>query len=344
MLDLMNDWPIWANVLVMVVGAAVIAVAGSKLSTFADRLADRTGLGEAMVGGLLLGVATSLPGITASVTAALDGYPAMAVANAFGGIAVQTAFLAVADLCYRRINLEHAAASAQILLQSTLLILLMALVVTTMAAPPIVIGHVHPMSVLLFAVFGFGFMLVYHAKGRPMWRPVRTADTVPDKPDEDALRDHLPTLFALFIVTAVVVMAAGVFITHAAGRLTEQTGLSQGVVGGLFLAVSTSLPELVTTIAAVRRGAVTLAVTDIAGGNAFDVLFICVADFAFLGGSIYHAAGMSEVYVAGLALVLNAVLLLGLIRRERKGPANIGFESVAILALYLIGFAILSQR
>jgi cation:H+ antiporter len=344
MFGLMSDWPIWANVLVIVVGAGVIAVSGSRLSALADRLADRTGLGEAVVGGLFLGVATSLPGITASVTAALDGYPAMAVANAFGGIAVQTAFLAIADLCYRRINLEHAAASAQILLQSTLLILLMALVVTTMAAPPIVIGHVHPMSVLLFVVFAFGFVLVNHARGQPMWRPVRTPDTVFDKPDQAAKREHLPTLLALFGLTAVVVMGAGVFITHAGGRLTEQTGLSQGVVGGLFLAVSTSLPELVTTIAAVRRGAVTLAVTDIAGGNAFDVLFICVADVVFLGGSIYHAAGMNEVYVAGLALVLNAVLLLGLLRRERKGLANIGFESVAILVLYLLGFAILSQR
>ncbi len=340
----MENWPLWANASVIAVGAVAIALAGSKLSGLADRLADRTGLGEAVVGGLFLGITTSLPGITASVTAALDGYPAMAVANAFGGIAVQTAFLAIADLCYRKVNLEHAAASVQILLQSTLLILLIALVVTTMAAPPLVIGHVHPMSVLLFVVYGFGFTMVYHARGSPMWRPVRTADTVPDEPDEDAKHESLRWLIVYFLICAAVVMAAGMFIAHAGGRITEQTRLSQGIVGGLFIAVSTSLPELVTTIAAVRRGAVTLAVTDIAGGNAFDVLFICVADFAFLGGSIYHAAGMGEVYVGGLALVLNAVLLLGLIRRERKGLANIGFESVTILVLYLVGFAILSQQ
>jgi len=82
-------------------------------------------------------------------------------------------------------------------------------------------------------------------------------------------------------------------------------------------------------------------VSDIVGGNAFDVLFICVADIAYLEGSIYHTAGDRAAFLGGLTIVLNAVLLLGLIRRERQGPGNIGFESVAILILYALGFFIL---
>ena len=75
--------------------AAVIAVAGTFLTRIADRLADVTGLGEALVGGILLGGVTSLSGITTSVTAAAEGHPELAFSNAIGGIAAQTVFLAV---------------------------------------------------------------------------------------------------------------------------------------------------------------------------------------------------------------------------------------------------------
>jgi cation:H+ antiporter len=103
------------------------------------------------------------------------------------------------------------------------------------------------------------------------------------------------------------------------------------------------LPELVTTIAAVRRGALTLAVSDIVGGNFFDVLFVFAADLVYLKGSLYHAPGVGdrEVFLTALAITLNIILLTGLMYRQRSGPANIGFESVMMLVMYACGFVIL---
>jgi cation:H+ antiporter len=105
----------------------------------------------------------------------------------------------------------------------------------------------------------------------------------------------------------------------------------------------TSLPELVTTVAAVRRGALTLAVSDIVGGNFFDVLFVVAADLVYFGGSLFHGEGVGrrDVFVAGLTILLNVVLLLGLLYRQRRGPGNIGFESVLLLVLYIGGFLVL---
>ena len=79
--------------IVIFLGLAVtIAVAGTFLTKIADRLADVTGLGEALVGGILLGGVTSLSGIVTSVTAAAGGHPELAFSNAVGGIAAQTVF------------------------------------------------------------------------------------------------------------------------------------------------------------------------------------------------------------------------------------------------------------
>ena len=110
MLDLSQLSLVWI-ISGFLASAAVIAIAGTMLAGRADVLADRIGWGEALVGAVLLGGSTSLPGILTSVTTAYQGYPSLSISNAIGGIAVQTAFLAVADLFYRKANLEHAAAS-----------------------------------------------------------------------------------------------------------------------------------------------------------------------------------------------------------------------------------------
>ena len=117
-------------------------------------------------------------------------------------------------------------------------------------------------------------------------------------------------------------------------ELSNRFGISQGVVGALGTAIVTSLPELVTTIAAVRRGALQLAIGGIIGGNMFDALFIASSDIAYRGGSIYHAISERTVFWMALVLVMTAVLLIGLLRRERQGPAGIGWESAILIALW----------
>lgn len=139
-------------------------------------------------------------------------------------------------------------------------------------------------------------------------------------------------------------MLGGVLVAEMSGNIADKTKISASIVGGLLMAGATSLPELVTCIAAVRRGALTLAVSGIVGGNFFDVLFVAAADLAFLNGSIYHGPGVgdAEVFLTGLTILLNVVFLSGLIYRQKYGPGNIGFESVLMLAVYVLGFVTLS--
>lgn len=328
-------------VLLFLAAAAAIGLAGSFMAGLADRLADRTGMGEALMGALFLGVSTSLPSITATVTAALDGHAALAVSNAMGGIAVQATFLAVADLFHRGANLEHAAASVSNMVQATLLVALLATVILAMLGPAATVAHVHPVSLLLPVAYLLGMRLAWRSSTTPMWRPTRTEQTVEDRPDPGAGDTGLGLLWLGFAGCAAVVLVAGVAVGRAAGLIASRTGLHESTVGGVFLAIATSLPELVTTIAAVRRGALTLAVSDIVGGNAFDVLFVCVADAFWLRGSVYQAAGPRAAFLAALAVLINVVLLMGLLQRERRGPGNIGFESVLMVAIYAAGMLVL---
>lgn len=317
--------------------ALLIGVVGTRLTGVVDDLADRTGLGEAIAGAVLLGMATSLSGIVVSVAAALADRPTLAMSNALGGIAVQTLFLTIADITHRRANLEHAAASLGNLMQAGLLLCLLSLVLVGRFAPDWTLWQVHPVTPLLVLGYLFGMRLVDSSRDNPMWRPAKTRDTQEDVPDEQAMTRSATRLWVAFGLLAALLGMSGWLLERAAAVIAEQTGLGQSVVGALMTAVVTSLPELVTSVAAVRRGALTLAVAGIIGGNAFDTLFVAASDIAYRGGSVYHAIPDSVSLWVALSLLMTGILMVGMIHRERQGPGRIGFESVGIIACYLAG-------
>lgn len=323
------------NIGLLIVATLVIGVVGSRLAGIADELADATGLGEALAGALFLGLTTSLPGIMTSVVTAANGFPQLSASNAVGGIAAQTAFLAVADIAYKDANLEHAAASPANILQGTLLITLLTIPLLAATSPNISFWGIHPATPIMFIVYIYGLRLVSQARETPMWRPRKTAETREDEPEEGDEQQSLTRLWIGFVALALVLAAAGWTVARTGEVIALRSGLSQTAVGGLFTAISTSLPELVTSIAAVRRGALTLAVGGIIGGNAFDTLFLAVSDIAYREGSIYHALVDRQIFLIALTILLTGILVLGLVRREKRGIANIGLESFLILTLYL---------
>lgn len=334
-----GEWSLIVAVAIFVGATLVIAFAGTRITRLADQLADQTRLGEALVGGTLLGASTSLAGVVTSVAAAGEGYPELAVSNAVGGIAAQTVFLGIADIAYRRANLEHAVASIPNLLQGTILMALLALVLLAAAGPDFAAFGLHPISVVLVVGYVLGLRLVHRAQESPMWLPRATAETKVDQVEVTAEREPLIKRAAAFLVLAVLLGGGGLFLQKSAVAITLRTDLDEIVIGGLFTAIATSVPELVTTLAAIRRGALALAVGGIIGGNTFDVLFIALSDAAYRAGSIYQALSDRQVYFVALTMLLTCVLLLGLLQREKHGVANIGFEGVLLLALYGFGMA-----
>jgi cation:H+ antiporter len=321
--------------------AAIIGVCGILMAIRAEQLARSTGLGQAIMGAVFIGASTSLSGLVTSATAALEGHASLAASNSLGGIAAQTVFLAIADIFYRKANLEHAAASEANLQQNVLLITLLGIVLCGIATPGLAIGWIHPVTVILPVAYVAGIRLVRQAYAQPMWHPRLTRETerLPTKKprvDRAVTRDWLE-----FALLGIAVGLAGWVIAKCGISLAAHLGLQESLVGGVFTSISTSLPELVIALTAVRRGALTLAVGDILGGNAFDVLFLSVSDALYLHGSLYAAIGLDELLWLAVSILMSAVLLMGLLRRQKHGVANIGFESALVLLIYLATLATL---
>ena len=333
-----QNYSLLSNVGLFIGAAIVIGVFGVRMTHVARKLAMQTGMGEALMGAVFIGASTSLSGIIASMTAAANGHAEMAVSNALGGIAAQTFFLAVADMFYRKANLEHAAASAENLMMTAFLITLLSIHLVAFATPHFHIWHLHPASLLLVIAYVYGVRLLAKTHRMPMWLPRRTTATAVEKNSKAKhwrKQDFFSQLWLQFFAYSIIVGLSGWLLSKSAIAITYDTGLSEGLVGGVFTAVSTSLPELVIAITAVRLKSLTLAVGDIIGGNAFDTLFIAASDLFYRKGSIYADITSTEQFWLAITILMTGILLMGLLHRERHGIANIGWESFLVVLLYI---------
>lgn len=319
--------------------ALAIVIAGSMLARWADILADRTGLGEALFGILLLAGITSLPDFAATLSAAIDDRPDLAMSNIMGSMAANLMFLGVADIVYRKANLEHAAASPVNLILAGLLIVLLTLPLLAIFTPTVSHWRIHPVTPVIVAAYLFGLHLIHRTRAKPMWFPRPTRQTVADKPGHHPDNPSNRLWFG-FIAMAVVTGIAGWVLMEAAKGIADHAGLSETLVGGLFTALATSTPELVTTIAAIRIGALTLAVSNIFGTNCFNMLVVAAADIGYSHGSIYHDMAPVQMTWGLVSILMTAILLLGLVRRQTYGIGRIGFESALILGVYAIALSV----
>ncbi|HAJ17376.1 MAG TPA: sodium:calcium symporter, partial [Microbacterium sp.] len=264
-----------------------------------------------------------------------------ALANPVGGVAIQTVWLAVADLLYRRANLEHAAASLENLGQSLTLVALLTIPVIAYATPTLSWGWIHPLSLLIPVIYVYSLFLLRRMRADEMWSPRRTSQTVDDD-DTTQPTTSLPRLWVTFAGLALVTAGTGWVIGRAGLGVAAATGWPSDVTGFTVTTAISSLPELITLIAAVRMGALTLGVGNIIGGNVFDTLMISIADVSYRDGTIYEAAGPSSLVLLAGTAFMSAVLAIGLLVRDRRG---IGFEGVTIPGVYLgtIGLAIVAR-
>lgn len=312
----------------------MIGWAGWRIIPLAEAIAARTGLGQAIFGAVFVGISTSLSGAILSMYTAALGHADIAISNALGGIAAQTVFLAIGDLALPRRNLEHASASLQNLAQGALLVILLVTPMLASSLMELTVLGVSPATPLLVLTYLFGMRIVDRTKSQPMWAPTETGETQHESVAPRQEQGGTARLIVRFGLYVMVLAAAGFLAAEAGVAITQLTGLSETLVGSLFTAICTSLPELITTLTAVRRGALNLAVGGIIGGNSFDVLFLAGSDVTYRPGSIYHAMTPSHVSMICVSILMTAVLLLGMLRREKHGIGGIGFESALVLALY----------
>lgn len=330
------------SIVVFAAAAVVVWGAGSRLAGYAARFATATGLGGAVVGLVLLGGITSLPEIATSITAVLTSGPALAVNNLLGGVSFQLVVLAIVDLLIGRQALTSRVTRADVLAYGAMNVILLSLAAIAVTAGDVALfgSGIGVGSAAILGAYVL-FVLVARSLDREVrWRPSRPAAKA-ESEERGAGEESLARLGLLLTATGAVILAAGYVLTRTGEALAGQTGLGTSFFGAVFLAGATSLPELSSAWAAVKLGRPQLALGDVFGGNLFDVALIALVDLVGRGAPAMAALGPFSATAAMLGALLSGVLIIGMVERQDRTVLNMGYDSAAVLALYLGGLALL---
>jgi cation:H+ antiporter len=137
-----------------------------------------------------------------------------------------------------------------------------------------------------------------------------------------------------YLVSAMAILIAAPFLSEAAGKLAELTGLGKTFVGTTLVALCTSLPELVSTLAAVRMGAFDLALGNIFGSNAFNMILLAPLDLIYKG-PLLASVSKVHIFTSFAAILITSVAVMGQLYQVEKRKRFVEPDALLVITLVL---------
>jgi len=337
MSSFLSEYSLQSNIAVFLVCAVGVWFAGAKLTYLADALADRLNLAKSLVGLLFLSLATSLPEVATTLVAAAQQNADLVLSNLFGGIALQTAILGTADL-WARGAITNYPRKANHALEATLLVSILAIAqVILLLGDPVAFGFVGLGSITVGVAYGAAIWLLRRYDGENDWVPVDLPDPT-DATGPLSLAPKTETATRVMgvrsFVACLVILVLGILLVTSAEVIAEKSGLGTGFIGVTLLAGATSLPELTTTITAVRMGAYTMAISNIFGSNLIMLVLVLPADALFVTGPIMRGVSATVTLAICFGIIVTTIYLIGLIVRRKARIGKLGIDSVLVLGVF----------
>jgi cation:H+ antiporter len=156
--------------------------------------------------------------------------------------------------------------------------------------------------------------------------------------EEESQYNELSNLkiYGTFAIAALGIIGGGIWLSFIGDEIAVTYNLSANFVGSLFLAIATSLPEIVVAITALRIGAIDLAVGDILGANMLNTANIFITDIFYTGGPLLSEVSSKNLFTALAMIVMTLIVILGLrFKNKRKTFKIISWNALLILAIYI---------
>ncbi|MCC7475698.1 MAG: hypothetical protein IT425_09895 [Pirellulales bacterium] len=292
---------------------AVVVAAGIFLTRYADTIGRKTGLGSTLAGALLLATATSLPELAVDSNLASNGQADLVLGDLLGSSLFNLLILAVLDLFHRKPERIIASSAAAHALSATMCIILTAVVLLFLLTKiEFTLAGIGLGPILAGLIYVGGLRLVYYDQQLAMEKLEAGEAALADIHEMSLTRATIG-----YVGSAMAILVAAPLMAIAAEGLATATGLGGTFIGTTLVAISTSMPELVTTWVAIRAGATDLAVGNILGSNTFNTIILVPAD-GFFKGSILNAASQTHAVTAVCVILATSFTSLGLLYRPKR--------------------------
>jgi cation:H+ antiporter len=318
--------------------AAAIVFCGARLSRYGDIIAEKTGLGRTWIGILMMASVTSLPELMTGISAVtyVDA-PDIAVGDVLGSCVFNLLILASLDVAEREKPISTRAQQGHVLSAGFGILLLSLVGVSLFRREGISpFGWIGFYSLLTVAIYLLAIRLVYFYEKRQIAR------FIGQRAEEFRYKNvQLKSALINYGWNALVVVGAAVLLPRFGAGIAEATGLGQTFVGNIFVAIVTSLPEVVVSVAAVKIGAIDLAIANLLGSNLFNILILAIDDAFFLPEPILSHVDSSHVLSALAAIAMTSIAIIGLTYQAERKLLRMSWDSLAMVFVFIANLMLL---
>lgn len=304
-------------VVLFIVGLILICLGGDRLVDAAVAIAKKAGIPQIVVGATIVSLGTTLPEILVSTTAAFDGSAAIAAGNAFGSIICNTALIAGLTQTIRpskKVEVSSLMWRGAFFFVTMLIMILCGALTGSFG---------RPVGIALLAAF------VLYA-----WLNIKRSsrEGEEEEEEEEAGDVSIPKQLLILVVCAALLYVGANLLVDNGILIAQALGVPERVIAVTFIALGTSLPELVTSIMSLVKGYGNVGLGNVIGANILNMLLVIGIPAAVAGISLERQTVMVDM---PLSLAVMAVLIVPILFRKKSSRAQ-GIVLLGIYAAYCI--------
>lgn len=309
----------------------LVYIFGTRATRSADVIAEKKGWARAFMGVVFISMITSFPELFTGISAgAIVKSPDIAVGQIVGSCIFNLLIIAVAELVFRKNKMYQLTGKLNVLPLGFSLIIINLLTILLTIRFKFNFFHVGLSSIIIFFLYLVFMNIIFKERKA-------------EHEEEERYKDKsLAKEIAYFIVSAVIIIAVGIYLPVVGKELAQIMNWSDSFVGVIFLALVTSFPELVVSFATAKIGAIDMLVGNIAGSNLFNIAIIFIIDIAYVKGNILIDASSDHISVGLIAILMNFVVFFAVVRKSSYRVFNIiSINAILLIALYIINVLVI---
>ncbi|WP_038056480.1 sodium:calcium antiporter [Thermodesulfobacterium hydrogeniphilum] len=316
----------------------IIFYGGNNLSKYGDIIAENTGIGRTWVGLVIVASVTSLPELITGISSVtFVKVPEIAVGDVLGSCIFNLLILGFVGFFYKGASISYQTHHGNILgacFNIILLILVsLGLFLQSYIFP---IGWIGVYTILIIFTYFMAIRFVYLYEKRELQK------IITERAKELKYKGiSLKKAIFKYVFNAILVIIAASILPKIGKELAGVTNLGQIFVGNIFIAFSTSLPELVVSISALRLKAVDLAIGNLLGSNLFNIIILAVDDLFFTKGPLLSFVSKNHLIPALFSILMISIIIIGILYRTEKKKILLAWDSLLIIIIYLLNLMIL---
>ena len=307
-------------VLLFIVGLLFLIKGGAWFVDGASALARRFHLPELLIGATVVSIGTTLPEVMVSTMSALSGHGEIAYGNAIGSVICNAALIAAITIAVRPGKVDPKT------LKMPVLFFFAAAAIYCVAAYGFG-KFTRPMGFIMLAMFvAYIAANIHQMKNAPAEEHEEEEETMP-----------LPRMLMLLVLGAVLIAMGANLLVDNGTLIAQALGVPESVIALTFVALGTSLPELVTAITSLIKGHSDLSLGNVVGANVFNLVLVSGVSVALAPFTVPQSAtifGMNSSLVLEIPVMI-AVMVLLTAPALVKGKLS-RVQGVALLVIYAV--------